>query len=140
MHYKQLLDPALFLGPQDFVAEREVAISRVTRGEMPNRDGAEKQFAPMLYIMQRDGKEYPRPYKVPKSVLYGLSLHLGNDADAWAGKKITIFSAHCMAFGQREECLRVRFTTEIDQQILKWLKKRKASASAYMLPTEKVPT
>lgn len=136
-HYKQLLDPGKFLGPADFGPQgREVTISRVSREAMPERKGEEKQSAPMLYITAKDGSEYPRPYKVPKSVLYGLSLMLGTETDAWKGQRIAIFSCFCLSFGDREECLRVRFPEQIEGQIRKWLKKRKASPSAYMLVDE----
>lgn len=134
MHYKLLLDPAKYLGDADFTAEgREVTISRVVREQLPERKGEDKQSAPMLYVKAKDGSEYPRPYKVPKSVLYGLSIHLGTDTDGWKDKKITLFSTFCMSFGDREPCVRVKFPAEIDSQIRKWLKKRKASPSAYML-------
>jgi hypothetical protein len=132
-HYKQLLDPGKFLGPQDFTTEREVVISRVAREKMPARDGEPEQSAPMLYILQKDGAEYPRPYKVPKSVMYGLSLAYGTETDAWKGQKIGMYAAKCMSFGAVEECLRLRFSAEIDAKIFKWMKKRKASASAYMI-------
>lgn len=133
-HYKLLLDPGKFLTDADFPAEgKEVTISRISKEQMPERKGEEKTSAPMLYIKTKDGGEYPRPYKVPKSVLYGLSLALGTETDVWKDQKITIFSAHCMSFGDREPCLRVRFPAEIDGKIRKWLKKRKASPSAYML-------
>lgn len=133
-HYRNLLDPGVFLGPQDFPAEgREVTISRVVRESMPKRDKEPEQSAPMLYVLGKDGKEYARKYKVPKSVLHGLSLHLGNEIEGWVGKKITMFSTKCLSFGEVEECIRVRFPADIDAKIRRWLKKRKASASTYML-------
>ena len=133
MHYKKLLDPGKFLGPQDFEADREITIARMSRDKMPAREGEPVTSAPMLYITTKDGGEYERPYKVPKSVLYGLSLTFGPDTEKWAGQKITIFSAKCLAFGEVEECLRIRFSAEVDSKILKWLKKRKANAKAYMI-------
>lgn len=133
-HYKLLLDPGKFLGPADFPVEREVTIHRVAKEEMPSREKDEaKTTAPMLYVRTKDGAEYPRCYKVPKSVLYGLSLALGTDTDGWVGQRISLFAAHCMSFGEKEECLRVRFTAEIDGKIRRWLKKRKASPSAYII-------
>lgn len=133
-HYKNLLDPGIFLGPQDFPGEgREVTISRVAREDLPKRDGEKAQSAPMLYILDKSGKEYARKLKIPKSVLYGLSLALGNETDAWAGKKITLFATKCLSFGEVEECLRVRFPADIDAKVRRWLKKRKANASAYMI-------
>ncbi len=134
MHYKQLLDPGKFLGPQDFTVEREVTISRVSREKMPTRDGEAEQSAPMLYIVAKDGSEYQRPYKVPKSVMYGMSLAYGTETDAWKGQKVGLYAAKCMSFGEVEECLRIRFSPEVDAKIRKWMKKRKANASAYMIP------
>lgn len=140
-HYKQLLDPGKFLGPADFgPAGREVTISRISREAMPERKGEEKTSAPMLYIKAKDGSEYARPFKVPKSVLFGMSLLLGTETDAWKDQKISIFSCFCMSFGDREECLRVRFPDQIDGQIRKWLKKRKASPSAYMIADKSATT
>jgi hypothetical protein len=132
-HYKTLLDPGKFLGPQNFAAEREVTIARVSREKMPARDGEPEQSAPMLYIVAKDGSEYARPYKVPKSVMYGLSLAFGTETDAWKGQKIGMFAAKCMSFGEVEECLRLRFSPEIDGKIRKWMKKRKSNPSAYII-------
>ena len=132
-HYKQLLDPGKYLGPQDFTTPREVTISRITRETVKGRGDEPEAAFPMLYILAKDGTEYPRPYKVPKSVLYGLSIALGTNADDWKGKKITLMSAWCMAFGDKEEAVRVKFEAGIDAKIVKWMKKRKASASAYMI-------
>jgi hypothetical protein len=133
VHYKNLLDPGKFLGPCDFQQEREVTISRVSREKMPARDGEPEQSAPMMFIVAKDGSEYARPYKVPKSVMYGLSLALGVETDAWKGQKVGIYAAKCMSFGDVEECLRIRFAPEIDAKIRKWMKKRKANPSAYII-------
>jgi hypothetical protein len=132
-HYKTLLDPAKFLGAVDFPKEREVTISRVVREKLPKRDGDADQSAPMLYILDKEGKEHHRPLKMPKTVLHGFSLMFGVEYEAWVGKKIAIFATRCLAFGEVEECLRARFPPEIDSKVRQWLKKRKASPSAYML-------
>ncbi len=135
-HYKTLLDPGIFVGPQDFQTDKTVAVSRIVREAMPARDGdKEAQSGCMLYFMA-GGKELARKYKVPKSVLYGLSLTFGTDIDAWAGKDVTLFAAKCMSFGELEECVRIRFEPAIDAKIRKWLKKRKASPSAYMVTND----
>lgn len=132
-HYRNLLDPGEFLGVQDFPADKEVTISRIIREKMPKRDNEKETASPMLYIKGKDGAEYPRKFKVPKSVLYGLSELMGAETDAWVGQKITIFSTRCMAFGEIEPCLRVRFPDAIDGKVRKWLKKRKANPNAYMV-------
>jgi hypothetical protein len=132
-HYKSYLDPGKYLGPADFPAEREITISRLAREKLPARDGEPEQFAPMLYVVAKDGSEYPKPYKVPKSVMYGLSLAFGTEADAWKGQKIGMFKTTCASFGDVEECLRLQFTPEIHAKIFKWMKKRKSNRSAYMI-------
>lgn len=132
MHYKKLLDPSIFVGPQDFTTDKTVTISRVVREGMPKRDDEKSAEAPMIYLAH-NGKELERKYKAPKSVLYGLSLTYGVDTDQWIGKPVTLFAAKCMAFGEVEECVRIRFTPEVDAKIIKWLKKRKANRSAYIL-------
>lgn len=136
-HYKLLLDPAKFLSPQDFPTEREVTINRLSRDVLPAREGEQETSAPMLYVRSKEGTEYPRPMKIPKSVLHGLSLSFGVDTDAWVGQKIAVYSTRCLAFGEIEECLRVRFSPEIDAKVRKWLKKRKASPSAYIYEERK---
>jgi len=136
-HYKMLLDPGVFVGPQDFDKDKTVQISRIVREAMPARDGdKEAQSGCMLYFKVGD-KELARKYKVPKSVLYGLSLTYGTDTDAWVGQPVTLFAAKCMSFGEVEECVRIRFEAAIDTKIRKWLKKRKASPSAYMITDDK---
>lgn len=139
-HWKTLLDPGIFIGPQDFPTDKTVKISRVVREKMPARkkdDGeveAEDQAGVMMYfIAGNPPKELARKYKVAKSVMYGLSLTFGTDTDAWIGKDVTLFAAKCLSFGDVEECVRIRFSEQVDAKIRKWLKKRKASPSAYMI-------
>lgn len=132
-HYKQLLDPGIFVGPQDFATDKTVQISRVVREAMPKREKDDKdESAPMIYFAAK-GKELDRKYKAPKSVLYGLSVTFGTDTDGWIGKDVTLFAAKCMSFGETEECVRIRFAAEVDAKIRKWLKKRKANPGAYMI-------
>ena len=46
---------------------------------------------------------------------------------------MTLFATKCLSFGDVEECVRIRFPEEIDARIYKWLKKRKANRSTYIL-------
>jgi hypothetical protein len=139
MHWRALLDPGVYVGPQDFPADKTVAISRVVREAMPSRDKDEAETsAPMMYFAPRKadgslGAEIARKYKAPKSVMYGLSLTFGTETDAWIGKDVTLFATKCMSFGEVEECVRIRFAPEVDRKIKGWLKKRKSSPKAYML-------
>ncbi len=132
-HYKSFLDPTDFIGAADFPQPKACVIARIVREALPSRDGdKEKTAAPMIYFSHA-GKELPRKFKVPKSVLFGLSCELGTDTDGWIGKSITLFATKCMSFGTVEECIRVQFTAETEDRIRAWLKKRKASPSAYMI-------
>jgi len=81
-HWKTLLDPGEYLGPQDFDQPKTVTISRLA-SEAASKDDPKK--APTMYF-QHGGKELPRKFKVPKSVMYGLSLQFGTDYEQWKGK------------------------------------------------------
>jgi len=135
MHYRQLLDPNRFLNESDFTPQgREVVISRVVREDLPEKKGEAKTGAPMMYFVGKDGKtEHTRVFKVPKTVMYGLSLVYGTEVDNWKGQRVHIFSTRCMAFGEIEPCLRIKFDPEIDQKIRKWLRKRGGNVNAYMI-------
>ena len=128
-HWKTLLDPGEFIGPQDFDTPKELTISRLS-SENSSKDDPKKSA--MMYF-SHNGKELPRKYKVPKSVMYGLSLTLGSDYTAWEGKKITLHKDVCMSFGEKEECVRVQFDDIVETKIIKWMKKRKANPSAYKI-------
>jgi hypothetical protein len=140
MHYKKLLDPGIYLGPQDFFdGPKKLTISRAVResietkgdaGDSKSPQTAPKQSAPMLYFIH-NGVELPRRYKIPATVLYGLSLLLGKDCDQWHGKDIVIEVCKCMSFGEIEDCLRVQFPAEIEDKIHKYLKKRKLNVKCY---------
>lgn len=133
MHYKLLLDPGHFLGPQDFPKPTEVTISRAVSEEIAGK-GDEKSDGkkyPMLYLKDKDGNEYPRKLKIAKTVLHGLSLLLGTDIDQWKDKKIVLYATWCMSFGEKEECVRPQFPSDIRSKITKYCKKRGVSPSCY---------
>lgn len=130
-HWRSLLDPGIYLGPQDFPTERPVKIARIVREKKPAREGEKESSAPMLYVQAKDGSEYPRPLPLPKSVMYGLSLALGVDVEGWVGKEIALYRTKCLSFGDVEECVRPRFTPDVVAKIRGWLKKRKASPKVF---------
>jgi len=135
-HYKSFRDPGALIQEHEITAPRPVKISRFDRFKMPERDGEKSEACQVIYILGKDGSEYPRPFKAPKSVQHGLSLLFGPDAEDWKGKDVTIFATKCMSFGEVEPCIRIQFPAEIDSKIRKWLKKRKANPSAYMVKGE----
>ena len=136
MHWKLMLDPSVYLGAQDFPKEKTVKIGRVVREEMPERDKNKKATsAPMIYFTH-NGAELPRKLKVPRTVMYGLNLLLGVDTDSWIGKDITLYATRCDSFGDVEECIRVRFPAEIDEKILRMLKKKKANLKTYTIDSK----
>jgi hypothetical protein len=135
-HYKTLLDPTEFLGPADFPTPKTITISRACREKMPERKGEAVTEVPMLYF-SHNGQEIKRKYKVPKSVLYALSLLLGPDIDEWKGKQITLMAAKCLSFGEVEECVRPVLSADVEAKVFKWLKKRKSSGQAFMIKETK---
>jgi len=126
-HFKTLLDPSEYLQPHDFEEDKEKTISRIVRET--DKEGVAFRA---MYFMQGD-KEYSRKYKVPNIVYYGLSELLGTDIDQWPGKKITLFSTTCNAFGNTEPCIRVRFDEGVTKKIMMYMKKRKVNPKQYMI-------
>lgn len=135
-HWKSLLDPGVYLDAQDFPTERKVKISRIVGEKKPAREGEKEKTGVMMYVVAKDGTEYPRPYPMPKSVAYGMGLTYGTDIEKWIGLDVAMFAARCLSFGEVEDCLRIRFAPEIDRRIDLWMKKRKASPKAYMIRDE----
>lgn len=129
-HWKTVLDPGEYLGPQDFPQPAKLIVSRIEREKVSER---EEQEAPMIYFATPDGKEIPRKYKCPKSVLYGLNLALGKDLDKWKGKEVELYAAQCYAFGEIEDCIRIKFSKEIEDNIIRWMKRRKANPASYKI-------
>ena len=127
-HWKQLFDPSEYLGPQDFQKPKKVTISRVTSEK--GDDG--KKRAHMYFI--HEGKELTRKWNVPKSSMYGLSILLGSDYDSWHGKQITLHADHCLSFGDVEECVRCEFPPNIEERVIKYLKKRKVNPKVHRCP------
>lgn len=134
-HYKTLLDPSEFVGPQDFPKPKALTISRVVREQLKRSEEGGKTGAPMMYFAH-GGAELPRKYKVPNGVMFALSLVHGSDVDAWVGKTVTLFAAKCLSFGDVEECVRPELPPEVERKVLAWYKKRKASPRAYIIKQE----
>ena len=129
-NWRKLLPIGDFLGPQDFPLPREVTISRAGISVMPSRDDkkdAKKEEAACLWILDVNGHEFLRKYKLPKLVMRVFSWMLGSDYDNWAGKKITLRSTWCNAFGDVEECIRPVITDEIHGKLMKSMKKKKTN-------------
>jgi len=137
-HFRCLLDSGVFIGPQDLPVPKTVTISRAAREVIALRGGNKGKMDAVLYF-QHAGKELPRKYKVPHSVMHGLSWLLGSNYEEWSGQSITLFATKCMCSGEVEECVRVVFPPDINARVIRWMKQR-ASPSAYMLPSEHMPT
>ena len=129
-HYKTLLDPTEFIGPHDFPEPKQVTISRVVREPTTKRD--ETTMAPIMYFAA-GGNELKRKYRIPSSVMHGLALTFGTDYESWSGKTVEMYAATCLAFGEREECVRIRFAPKIHAAVKAWMKKRKASPNSYVI-------
>lgn len=132
-HWKSLLDPSKYLGPADFPAERLVKISRVVREKKPKRDGEEEESGVMMYIIAKDGTEYPRPLPIRSTMMYAMAHVFGSEIEAWAGKEVPLYRTTCLSFGDVEECVRVRCDETLAKKIAARLKKRKASPKTWSM-------
>jgi hypothetical protein len=108
-------------------------VSRVAREKKAKREGEAEESGVMLYILGKDGAEYPRPLPVRSTMLYIVSLLHGPDIEGWVGKELTLFRTTCLSFNEVEECVRIRVSPDIDRKVLARLKKRKASPKTYMM-------
>lgn len=132
-HWKTLLDPSIYLGPQDFPTDKEVTISRMA-SEKVGRPGEVQKLGAMMYIIARDGSEVKRPLKLSRLVMRGMGIFFGShDYKNWPGKKITLFATMCLYGGERVECVRARFPADVEAQIRSYAKANKISPKAYML-------
>ena len=52
--------------------------------------------------------EFDRPMVINRTNIKRLIAHLGNDTDAWAGKKITLYPSEADFKGEVVPCIRVR--------------------------------
>ena len=127
-HWKQLFDPSERLGAHDFEKPKKLTISRVV-----SEKGADGKKEAHMYFMH-DGKELKRYWSVPKSSMYGLTLLLDGPYDTWHGKQITLHADHCLSFGDVEECVRCEFPPNIEEKVIKYLKKRKANTKVHRCP------
>lgn len=132
-HYKTLLDPSKYLGPADFPTERTVKISRVVREKKPTRDGEPEESGVMLYIIAKDGTEYPRPLPIRSTMMYAMASVFGSEIEAWAGKEVPLYRTTCLSFGDVEECVRIRLDATLEKKIAARLKKRKASPKTWSM-------
>lgn len=94
-----------FLGSWDVPESGDLVltIDRVQRDEVQNDSGKEKKLT--IHFRERDYKPMICNTTNAKAIskAYGSTL-----VEKWEGKKIAIYKATILAFGQTQECLRVR--------------------------------
>lgn len=103
MHYKRMYDDKEYLYAFDLDGrEVTVQIEKCFAGELTGEKGR-KSKKPMLKFVGKDKKLALN--KTNGKIIAGL---YGVDADAWAGKWITIFPTTTDFGGDTVECIRVR--------------------------------
>lgn len=135
--WRKLLPETEFLSVADFPKPIEVTISRAAMAEMPSRDekkDAKKEYSACLWILDKSGNEFHKKWKLPKLVMQVFSWMLSEDYDAWAGKKVTIRPTWCNAFGDIEPCIRPVLSPDIQDRLMRSLKKKKTNRSMWECP------
>lgn len=84
--------------------ERDVAltIASVTSEMLKAKKGADKK----ALVMRFNGTT--KKLVVNKTNADTIATLHGPKAELWPGKRITLYPTHCMAFGERVECIRIR--------------------------------
>ena len=110
----RLLFPSLYLGAPDLHGKDvHLTMRRVVVEDLRTDGGAEKK--PILYFAETKAKADEQGTKEKRLVLNKTNamqiakLH-GTEVDNWKGKRITLFPARAMAFGEEVDCIRVRDT------------------------------
>lgn len=128
-HWKKLLPESEYIGPQDFdKGPVKLTITKVVRQKLTAR---EDEQGAVMYL-ETNGKPCKKRFHVCKSLLFGLAQTFGSDSESWHGQEVELYKAKCLSFGQVEECVRIRFTPEVDRAIIAWLKKLKVSPRVYL--------
>lgn len=135
--WRKLLPETDFLGVADFPKPIEVTISRAAMAEMPSRDdkkSTEKEYSACLWILDKNGNEFHKKWKLPKLVMQVFSWMLGEDYALWAGQKITLKPTWCNAFGDIEPCIRPVIPADIQDRLMRSMKKKKTNRAMWECP------
>lgn len=126
-HWKTYQDPTDYIQPHEMAGGKNLTISRIESERNP-----EGKLGMVLYFLDNKGQEYPRKITLAKCVRYSLELLFGSPiTEDWIGKEATFYETKCSSFGAIEPCIRVQVPDEIEQKIIKWLKKKKANPKTY---------
>lgn len=103
MHFK-LLYPSQYLGAHDLQGkDATVTIARVVVEELKTERGSERK--PVLHFEKAEKRMV-----LNKTNATAIAALYGNETNAWAGKRITLYATPVSAFGKEVEALRVRPT------------------------------
>ncbi len=90
--------------------ERDVTltIDRVVGGTLVG-SGGKKSKKPLCYFRERTKEGEPiKPLALNATNCKAIAGMYGNDADAWAGKRVTLYPTTTQMGGETVECIRVR--------------------------------
>lgn len=110
----RLLFPSLYLGAPDLKGKDvTLTIRRVVVQDLKTEKGTERK--PMLFFNEtKDAAEAAGELDKEKRMVLNktnaktIASLYGNDADAWAGKRVTLFPSMVAVGGESKDCLRIR--------------------------------
>ena len=108
-----LMFPNKYLKAADFQGrDIKLTITKIQNEQLKQTDGGKKQswvvyFAETAESAKKNKTEEKR-FCMNKTNAKAIAEKLGNDADKWVGKQITLYPTTCKAFGKVVECIRVR--------------------------------
>jgi hypothetical protein len=107
-----LLFPSKYIKAADLMDKPEGApltISRIEKETLKMQDGSEEEKWVVHFDEWSSQPEDKRKRLVlNKTNAISIATVHGNETDEWKGKKITLYATTCMAFGSRQDCIRIQ--------------------------------
>lgn len=105
-HWKSMMENAYLFAFDLKGRDVTLTIERVTAGELTAL-GGRKSKKPLCFF--KEGRE-KKPLALNSTNCKTIAALYGNDCDAWAGKRITLYPTTTQMAGETVECIRVRPT------------------------------
>jgi hypothetical protein len=103
-HWKSLMDRDFIFAFDLNGKDVTLTIDRVTGGELTG-PGGKKSKKPLCYFREtKSGK----PLALNATNCKTIAAMYGNETDAWAGKRVTLFPTQTQMGGETVDCIRVR--------------------------------
>lgn len=107
-----LLFPSKYIKAADLMDKpdgAELTIHSLTTETLRMSDGSdEEKWVIHFAEWQKKPEDKRKRLVLNKTNAISIAALHGNETDKWIGKKITLYATTCMAFGKREDCIRVK--------------------------------